>query len=269
VTERLQKWLAATGRGSRRQMEQWIADGRVSVDGKPAVLGQKVSGDERIKVDGRLVLEKRPAAGRPVILLYHKPVGEICTRSDPEGRTTVFDALPRPGRGRWISVGRLDIQTSGLLIFTSDGELANALMHPSAGIEREYAVRVQGDVSRETLKRLRRGVDLDDGSGLFDLVEFSGGEGRNRWFRVVVSEGRNRLVRRLWEAVDCRVTRLIRTRYGPVKLPRSLARGRSMNLNPEGVAELCTAAGREPPVVPTHRGRTKRHGGSRQWAKKR
>jgi len=245
VTERLQKWLAATGRGSRRQMEQWIADGRVSVDGKPAVLGQKVSGEERIKIDGRLVLEKRPAAGRPVILLYHKPVGEICTRSDPEGRTTVFDALPRPGRGRWISVGRLDIQTSGLLIFTNDGELANTLMHPSAGIEREYAVRVQGDVSRETLKRLRRGVDLDDGSGLFDLVEFSGGEGRNRWFR------------------------LIRTRYGPVKLPRSLARGRSMNLNPQGVADLCTAAGREPPAVPAHRGRPKRSGGSKQWAKKR
>jgi 23S rRNA pseudouridine2605 synthase len=243
VAERLQKWLASMGRGSRREIERWIADGRVTVDGQTAILGQKVSGNESIKVDGLSIQVPRQAAGQSKVLIYHKPLGEICTRSDPEGRPTVFAALPRLAIGRWISVGRLDLQTSGLMLFTNDGALANALMHPSAGIDREYQVRVQGHVTKELLRSLRSGLKLDDGAGRFDEVEFTGGGGTNRWFRVVVSEGRNRLVRRLWEASECRVTRLIRTRFGPVRLPRTLARGKYMIPGAESVSEIYWLAG--------------------------
>ncbi len=193
--ERLQKWLAATGIGSRRQIEEWIAAGRVSVDGKPAALGHKVSGRERISIDGRLV-RARAVQQEPRVLLYHKPVGEVCTRSDPEGRPTVFDRLPKLRDGRWIVVGRLDIDTSGLLLFTNDGALAHALMHPSGELVREYAVRVRGRPREEDIAQLQAGIMLDDGPGRFDAVSDQGGEGSNHWYRVTVAEGRNRIVRR-------------------------------------------------------------------------
>jgi 23S rRNA pseudouridine2605 synthase len=248
VQERLQKWLAAAGLGSRRSIERLIAEGRVLVDGRPATLGQKVIGTERITLDGRPV-RSRPARSRsrPRVLLYHKPAGEVCTRSDPQGRPTVFDALPRVSGGRWVAVGRLDLDTSGLLLFTTDGALAHALMHPSRALVREYVVRVRGTPGADGLRRLREGIELEDGPGHFDSLEAEGGEGSNRWYRVTVAEGRNRLVRRLWEAVGCQVSRLIRVRFGPVRLPRRLARGRYCELGPGEMAELYAAAGLEPP----------------------
>lgn len=245
MSERLQKWLAGQGLGSRRQMETWIAEGRITVDGDTAVLGQKVSGRERIKVNGILLRVPKQAVFRSRAIMYHKPAGEICSRADPQGRPTIFDNLPRLARGRWISVGRLDLQTSGLLLLTNDGELANRLMHPSTGLQREYAVRVLGDVRTEDMQQLRRGVELEDGMARVDEIEFAGGEGRNRWYRVVVSEGRNRVVRRLWEAVGFRVSRLIRVRYGPIRLPRPLPAGKSRALNAGELAQLREAAGLE------------------------
>jgi 23S rRNA pseudouridine2605 synthase len=244
VPERLQKWLAGQGLGSRRQMEGWIAAGRITINGEVATLGTKVTGHEKISVDGRPLRVPR-AASHHKILLYHKPPGEICTRSDPQGRSTVFEQLPRLANGRWIGVGRLDFQTSGLLLLTTDGQLANALMHPSAELQRHYSVRVLGEVSQQQLTKLRKGVELDDGVARFDDVEYTGGEGSNRWYRVVVSEGRNRVVRRLWEAVGHRVSRLIRTRYGPVRLPRALPAGKFRYANTAEFAALYEAAGLE------------------------
>jgi 23S rRNA pseudouridine2605 synthase len=245
MSERLQKWLAGQGLGSRRQMESWIREGRIVVDGVPATLGQKVSGTERIKVDGKLLRVNASRSFRPKVLMYHKPGGEICTRSDPQGRPTVFDHLPRLAKGRWIGVGRLDFQTSGLLLLTNDGELANRLMHPSAGIAREYAVRVRGELDTPALRRLRRGVALEDGEVRFDSIEFSGGDGGNRWYRVKVSEGRNRIVRRMIEAVGMRVSRLIRVRFGPIQLPRPLPAGKNRLLNRSEMEKLYVAAGLE------------------------
>lgn len=247
MSMRLQKWLAGQGYGSRRQMETWIAAGRVTVDGETASLGATVTGRERIAVDGRPVRQSRQTQ-RPKVLLYHKPPGEICTRSDPQGRPTVFDKLPRLASGRWIGVGRLDLQTSGLLMLTNDGELANALMHPSTELQRQYAVRVLGDVSAKVLQRLRRGIELEDGMAKFDEVEFTGGEGSNRWYRIVVTEGRNRLVRRLWEAAGFRVSRLIRTGFGPISLPRKLAVGKHRYLDTGEVESLYAAAGLDVPA---------------------
>lgn len=244
---RLQKWLAGQGLGSRRQMESWIAAGRVAVDGRVAKLGDTVAGNERVTVDGRPVRAPRQAA-RPKVLMYHKPVGEVCTRRDPEGRPTIFDALPRLSQGRWIGVGRLDLHTSGLLLATNHGELANALMHPSSELTREYSARVFGDVTKDELRRLRAGIELDDGPARFAEVEFAGGEGRNRWYRVVVTQGRNRLVRRIWEAIGHRVSRLIRTRYGPVRLPRDLQPGRHRYLDRAELEALYDAAGLEFPA---------------------
>jgi len=247
VAERLQKWLASAGCGSRRGIERLIAEGRIQVNGKVAELGQKVSGREHIVIDGRTVPATRSAKTNlsPEVLIYHKPAGEICSRADPQGRPSVFDALPRLSGRRWVSVGRLDLQTSGLMIFTTDGELANTLMHPSSGFEREYAVRVRGEVTDDTLRKLRRGVELDDGLARFERLDAAGGEGQNRWYHVVVTEGRHRVVRRLWEAVDCRVSRLIRVRFGPVVLPRSLPRGRSESLTGKRLARLLSTAGIE------------------------
>ena len=204
------------------------------MDGKVAELGQRALSTQGIAVDGKPVKAPSDAAGR--VLLYHKPVGELVTRSDPEGRRTVFSRLPP---GRWVAVGRLDINTSGLLLFTDSGELANRLMHPRYEVEREYAARVQGILDERTLERLRRGVPLEDGPAAFDRIEASAGQGgTNRWYRVVLREGRNREVRRLFEAVGARVSRLIRVRYGTVELPRDLAAGAWRELPPEAAKML-------------------------------
>ncbi len=222
--EKLQKVLARAGLGSRREVEAWIADRRVSVNGSLVGLGTRVVPRDVIRVDGRVVGTRAPAA--PRVLRYHKPVGEVCTRRDEAGRPTVFDRLPRRPGGRWVLVGRLDLNTSGLLLLTDSGELAHRLMHPSSGVEREYAVRLRGEPSRETLAALRRGVELEDGPARFDSVRPAGGSGVNHWYHVVLREGRNREVRRLWESQGMMVSRLIRVRYGPVRLPRALRPGR-------------------------------------------
>jgi 23S rRNA pseudouridine2605 synthase len=223
-TEKLQKILAQTGLGSRREIEKWIEAGRVKVNGSIAKIGDRATVADRIMVDDKLV-KINYLQEKPRLLLYHKPAGEICSRKDPEGRPTVFDHLPRLKTGRWISIGRLDISTSGLLLFTNDGNLANRLMHPSADIEREYAVRVFGTVSQETLARLKKGVRLEDGLARFESVASAGGDGSNTWYHVILKEGRYREVRRLFESQNLKVSRLIRVRFGPIFLPRDLRFG--------------------------------------------
>ena len=223
--ERIQKYLAGRGAGSRREIDALLQQGRISVNGKVAKPGDQVEGHEKIAIDGK-PLRLAPHQPRPKILLYHKPVGEVCSRADPEGRDTVFARLPRLQRGRWVGIGRLDINTSGLLLFTNDGELANRLMHPSFEVEREYAVRVRGEVTAEMLQRLRDGVELEDGPAHFDDIVDAGGAGANHWYHVVLKEGRNREVRRLWEAVGVEVSRLMRVRYEAFRLPRWLKPGK-------------------------------------------
>lgn len=225
MTEKLQKVLARAGKGSRREIEALISQGRVSVNGNVATLGDRVTGSEQIRVDGHQVETQPEKEVICRVLVYHKPEGEMSTRKDPEGRPTVFDRLPKLQGARWVSVGRLDVNTSGLLLFTTDGELANRLMHPRHEIDREYAVRVFGEVNEAMLQRLRKGVMLEDGMGKFDTLKHSGGEGMNHWFHVTLKEGRNREVRRLWESQDMQVSRLIRVRYGKIDLPRTLPRG--------------------------------------------
>ena len=199
--EKLQKVLARMGLASRREIEAWITAGRVKVNGKDASLGQRVDLHDAIAIDGRVLRREEAAETVRRVLIYNKPDGEICTRDDPEGRPTVFDRLPRPKEGRWINIGRLDINTTGLLMFTTDGELANRLMHPSYQMDREYAVRVRGEVDEEMIERLKAGVMLEDGPAKFtDIKEAPGGEGFNHWYHCVVMEGRNREVRRLWES---------------------------------------------------------------------
>ncbi|RLA09207.1 MAG: 23S rRNA pseudouridylate synthase B [Gammaproteobacteria bacterium] len=222
--ERVQKVIANTGLGSRREVEQWIRDGQVSINGKPAELGQRINNTDRVLVRGRPIPTWTPAKQR--VLIYHKPVGELSSRSDPQGRPVVFDKLPSLSGQRWISVGRLDMNTSGLLLFTTDGALANGLMHPSSGISREYLVRVLGEVTRDHLRRVAEGVELEDGKAKFEEIGIIGGKGANSWYQVLVREGRNRLVRRLWESQGLTVSRLKRSAYGPLQLPRSLAPGR-------------------------------------------
>ena len=234
--EKLQKVLARAGLGSRRQMESWIDAGRVSVNGKVASLGDRVDDRARLAVDGK-PLERSPASETRCIL-YHKPVGEVCTRDDPQGRRTVFERLPKLKSGRWISIGRLDYNTSGLLLFTTDGELANALMHPSANIEREYMVRVMGDVGEDVLQRLIDGVMLDDGMARFTDIQDGGGDGINRWYYVVLMEGRNREVRRLWESQGLTVSRLKRVRYGEVFIPSRVKQGQWVELDPKEIKSL-------------------------------
>lgn len=246
---RLQKLLASAGIGSRRQIEQWIRAGRLTVDGHPAQLGERATAGNEIRLDGRK-LELGDEAPVSEELLYYKPVGEVTTRRDPQGRPTVFDRLPPPRAGRWIVVGRLDVSTAGLLLFTTDGALAHALMHPSSQIEREYLVRVRGWPAATTLRRLREGVMLADGPAAFDHIAEqrqpqppqSRGAGRNATYRVVLHEGRNREVRRLWEAVGHEVSRLLRVRYGPVTLPRTLRPGAWQYLDAAVLAALKTAA---------------------------
>lgn len=230
---RLQKLLAAAGLGSRRTVEGWIREGRVTVGGCIAQLGDRALPDDDVRLDGKRVAldaagTKAGAAATHELLLYHKPLGEVTTRSDPQGRPTVFERLPAPALGRWIVIGRLDVNTSGLLLFTTDGDLAHRLMHPSAEIEREYRVRVRGTPGPETLGRLQRGIQLEDGPARFDRVvaEPQGGmSGSHTWFRVVLHEGRNREVRRLWAAEGFEVSRLARLRYGTITLPSSLRPG--------------------------------------------
>ena len=242
MNEKLQKALARAGLGSRRSLEVWIESGRVSVNREVATLGQRVGARDVIHVDGRRVVIP-PTAARIRILRYHKPADEICTRDDPGGRATVFDRLPRLRVGRWIAVGRLDVATSGLLLFTNDGELANRLMHPSREIEREYAVRVRGAVDARVLERLQSAVALEEGPARFSSVVPAGGEGQNHWYHVIVSEGRNRGVRRMWESQGITVSRLIRVRYGPCELGRRLRTGRLEELQGPERRALLAAAG--------------------------
>ncbi|MEO1034621.1 MAG: pseudouridine synthase [Pseudomonadota bacterium] len=238
MQERLQKLLANAGHGSRREIERWIESGRVAVNGDTAVLGQKVSGDDHVTVDGRRVNLTAAKHRKALYLRYNKPAGEICTRRDEQHRRTVFQSLPKVRSGRWVAVGRLDLNTSGLMIFTTDGELANRLMHPSNAIERRYLVRVHGSPSEDIQRRLIVGVDLDDGPARFEsLVERNRG-GANRWFEVTLKEGRNREVRRLWETVGCSVSRLTRVAYGPIKLDKKLRQGQYAYLTDEEAQEL-------------------------------
>jgi 23S rRNA pseudouridine2605 synthase len=232
MADRIQKVLANSGLGSRREVERWIRLGRIVIDNEPARLGQQITGAEKIYLDGRPLRVLTGPQRRQQFLAYYKPTGEITSRCDPEGRKTVFDQIKPPRTGRWITVGRLDINTSGLLLLTTDGELAHRLMHPSYEIPREYAVRLRGRLSREQLKQLRIGVELEDGAAKFDEITMSGGSGRNLWYRVTVREGRNREVRRLFEALGVPVSRLIRVRYGPIALG-DLHRGDSRPLTRE------------------------------------
>lgn len=256
MTEKLQKVLARAGFASRREIETWISEGRISVNGKLATLGDRVSDTDVIRVDGHVVSKTRiEHSHRCRVLLYHKPVGEVTSHSDPDGRPTVFDNLPGLRNGRWIAVGRLDINTSGLLLFTNDGELANRLMHPSYTIEREYAVRVLGEVSRETLQKLLEGVTLEDGIARFTSIVDGGGEGANHWYHVMLNEGRNREVRRLWESQGVTVSRLTRVRYGPLTLPRRIRPGRWEELKREELSLLRQNVGlEEAPRTPVKQG---------------
>lgn len=225
MSEKLQKVLARSGVGSRREMESWISAGRVTIDGKVATLGDRVLATQAVRVDGHPVKLAAETDQICRVIAYHKPEGEICSRTDPEGRPTVFDRLPKMRGARWIAIGRLDINTSGLLLFTTDGELANRLMHPKFEVEREYAVRVFGEVTDAMIQKLRTGVELEDGKAAFKKIKASGGEGINKWFNVTLTEGRNREVRRMWESQGAVVNRLIRVRYGDLMLPKHLPAG--------------------------------------------
>ncbi len=236
--ERLQKILARAGLGSRRTIESWIKAGRVSVNGRIAQLGNGARAGDRIAVDGRLVPLDRRLAPPTRVLAYYKPTGLVCTRQDPEGRPTVYEKLPKLSRGRWIGIGRLDLMSAGLLLFTNDGTLAYRLMHPSSRIEREYAVRVLGRVGDDVLKRLLGGVELEDGWARFGSIVDAGGQGTNHWFRVTLCEGRNREVRRLWESQGITVSRLIRIRYGSVVLPRDKHPGEGWELTEAEIQAL-------------------------------
>lgn len=251
MSEKLQKVLARAGHGSRREIEAKIAAGRVSVDGKLATLGDRIENDKslKIRIDGHLVSIAESATEVCRVLAYYKPEGELCTRSDPEGRPTVFDRLPRLRGSRWIAVGRLDVNTCGLLLFTTDGELANRLMHPSREVEREYAVRVFGQVDDEKIRQLSKGVQLEDGPAAFKTLRFAGGEGVNQWYNVTLTEGRNREVRRLWEAVGVQVSRLMRVRYGDINLPKGLPRGGWMEMDLAAVNYLRSLVGMDDETV--------------------
>lgn len=246
---KLHKVLAEVGLGSRRDMEELIIAGRVSVNGEPAHIGQRILPNDQVRINGKL-LQRKVSTKPPRVLVYHKQSGEIVSTSDPEGRATVFDRLPNMKTGKWLAVGRLDFNTEGLLLFTTSGDLANRLMHPRYGIEREYAVRTLGELEEGMRQKLLSGVDLDDGPANFNKITDGGGEGVNRWYRVVISEGRNREVRRMFEAVGLTVSRLIRTRYGVLTLPSNLKRGRWEELDEHAVRSLLAVSGLEKPARP-------------------
>nr|WP_298166289.1 pseudouridine synthase [uncultured Pseudomonas sp.] len=256
--EKLQKVMARMGLASRREIEGWISAGRVKVNGAVAGLGQRVDLHDAIAIDGRLIKREEAAESVRRVIIYNKPEGEICTRDDPEGRPTVFDRLPRPKEGRWINIGRLDINTTGLLMFTTDGELANRLMHPSYQMDREYAVRVRGEVDDEMIERLKTGVMLEDGPAKFtDIKEAPGGEGFNHWYHCVVMEGRNREVRRLWESQGLVVSRLKRVRFGPVFITSDLTMGRWREMSQREVDILSEEVGLKPVALPDMKEKTR------------
>lgn len=261
MSERLQKVLAGAGLGSRREIEAWIAAGRITVNGKPAVLGQTVGPRDRIAVEGKPVRLQPQTRRLPRVLLYNKPEGEIVSRSDPQGRPTVFRNLPRLSTAKWLAVGRLDLNSGGLLIFTTSGELANRLMHPRYEVEREYAVRVMGRLSPEQAKRLLEGVEIEGMPARFESIEDRGGEGANHWYHVVIREGRNREVRRLFDAVGLMVSRLTRVRYGSLRLPPRLKRGQFRELTREEVAALLKEVGLAAPLPSRVRRGATRSGG--------
>lgn len=247
-TERIQKLMARAGYGSRREIERWIAAGLITVDGKIATPGDRISDQSEVTLRGKPIALNAVSQIQIRVLLYHKPAGELVSRSDPDGRKLVFDQLPEMKTSRWVSVGRLDYNTSGLLLFTNDGQLANKLMHPSSEIEREYAVRVLGEVKDQHLQNMRKGVTLEDGPAHFDdIVEEKGGSGANHWYHVLLKEGRNREVRRIWESQGLKVSRLNRVRYGPVILPRGLRPGKWKELDARNVNWLYQAAGLSTP----------------------
>ncbi|MBX2836996.1 MAG: pseudouridine synthase [Gammaproteobacteria bacterium] len=265
--ERLQKVLANTGFGSRRELETWISAGEIRLNGRTAKLGDRAELNDDLVVRGRNYRVVSDVSDTRRVLIYYKPAGEVTTRSDPENRRTVFEALPKTVKGRWIVIGRLDLNTQGMLMVTNDGQLANLFMHPSSNIDREYAVRVNGAITPEVLERLRTGVELDDGMAHFNRLVEEGGDGRNQWFRVTVTEGRNRLVRRLWESQELTVSRLIRTRFGTVILPKWMKRGDVHEMPPQEVQKLAKSVGlketssdtlRIVPVHPRHKRRSKR-----------
>jgi len=243
MSEKIQKVLARVGLGSRRTMEEWIEEGRISVNGKIATLGDRVEESDELRVDGRVVAFSAEEESVRRVILYYKPEGEVCTRTDPSGRPTVFDALPKLKDQRWVAIGRLDINSQGLMLFTTDGDLANRMMHPSSNIEREYAVRIHGQVSEESLESLRNGVMLVDGTAKFDEIIDRGGEGSNHWYHVILREGRKREVRRMWESQGVQVSRLIRVRYGEVHLPRNLKAGRWVELDKDMIDQLAESCG--------------------------
>jgi 23S rRNA pseudouridine2605 synthase len=255
-TEKLQKVLAHRGLGSRREIEGWIQAGRIRINGRSATLGDRVTSDDRIEIDGKAL--RRPLQLRPRVLLLNKAEGVVCTRRDPEGRPTCFDDVPKLATGRWISVGRLDATTTGLLLVTNDGALAHRLMHPSTGLDREYAVRVDRRIDAATEQVLREGVLLEDGIARFSDIRYYDGTERNHWYHVTLMEGRNREVRRLFESQQIRISRLKRVRYGPVVLPSALRRGRSLELSSDDVRQLYRLLGLplpaiEPPRRPAQR----------------
>jgi len=251
--ERIQKVLARQGLGSRRQIESWIKEGQVSLNGSIIGLGQQVEAGDVVMHGGRKIIIRDAEQALPRVLAYHKPEGEVCTRSDPEGRPTIFDTLPGLKHSRWVAVGRLDINTSGLILLTDSGDLANKLMHPSTQIQREYAVRVMGAATKQQLEKLTNGIELEDGPARFDEIversfvdeERTNRSSINHWYHVVLMEGRNREVRRLWEAVDLKVSRLMRVRYGSVIMTKSQRPGQTRELDPEDIRELAELAGIE------------------------
>ena len=250
TTEKLQKVLARAGLGSRREMETAIAAGRVKINGRLATLGDRIEMRDRVSFDDRPVTLRGAEETPRRVIMYNKPEGELCTRKDPEGRRTVFERLPRLKGERWVAIGRLDINTSGLLLFTTDGELANRLMHPSTQVEREYAVRVMGEVKKEQVVAMVQGVMLEDGPARFTDVQEFGGEGINTWFHVVITEGRNREVRRLWESQGLTVSRLKRVRYGNIFLDKRARAGEWVELTQAEIDDLAESAGLASRKVP-------------------